>query len=267
LTTQQSLRPIILIIGGAKRVGRACVLEMARRNCDVVFTYSQSEQDAEETAHLVRTLSAEGAESGRAWTFRLKLDDQAALGQSLKLLAHSQPRFDGLICCASTYETSPLESITLDRLHHDFQINAASYALIIQALREPLLRSILPQSRSITPGIVTFGDLHAMGTQGQPRKNMLSYAMSKAALLELSLAAARELAPHIRVNSIAPGVIAWPESGPDADLAMQQAYLKRVPLARAGTPEEAANAAAWLLLEASYCTGQVLHLDGGRSIT
>lgn len=139
--------------------------------------------------------------------------------------------------------------------------------MIIQACRDGLQRSILRSTAGMTPCIVTFGDLHALGLLGQPRKNMLSYAMSKAALLELTLALARELAPDIRVNCIAPGVIAWPESGHESDPALQAAYLKRVPLGRAGTPQEAAKAAAWLLLEASYCTGQVLHLDGGRSLT
>jgi pteridine reductase len=256
----------MLVIGGARRVGRACVLELVRRGCDVVFTYSQSLQDAEQTQQTANALG-EGNQPARCWTFRLHLDDQVALAASLKLLASSQPRWDGIVCCASTYEPSPSDSLTLDRLHHDYQINAAAYALIMQACKPGLLRSVLPQQAAITPGIVTFGDIHALGGLGQPRKGMLAYAMSKAALLELTLASARELAPHVRVNCIAPGVIAWPESGDESNAALQEAYLKRVPLARAGTPEEAAKAAAWLLLEASYCTGQILNLDGGRSIT
>ncbi len=111
--------------------------------------------------------------------------------------------------------------------------------------------------------VVAMADIHAMGL---PRPAFSAYAMSKAALVEMVRSLARELAPRVRVNGVAPGVVAWPEQGYESESGAQAAYLKRVPLARAGAPEEAAAAVAWLAMDATYVTGQILRLDGGRSL-
>jgi pteridine reductase len=104
--------------------------------------------------------------------------------------------------------------------------------------------------------------------------------MSKAALVELVRSLAVELArpaqsqghpdaggnarPPIRVNAVAPGVVAFPDAGYESDAEAQRAYLERVPLGRSGTPEDAARAVAFLAFDADYCTGQILRVDGGR---
>jgi pteridine reductase len=95
------------------------------------------------------------------------------------------------------------------------------------------------------------------------------YAMGKAALLHMTRALALELAPEVRVNAVSPGAILWPEHadksvGKDADA--QAALLARTPLGRTGTPQEIAEAVLWLLRDARYCTGQTLHVDGGRML-
>jgi pteridine reductase len=92
----------------------------------------------------------------------------------------------------------------------------------------------------------------------------LIYSASKAALANLTLGLARELAPEVTVNGIAPGVVAWPEDYPMAE---REKYLKRVPLQRAGTPEDVANLVHFLVTDGAYITGQIIRLDGGRSIT
>ena len=97
-------------------------------------------------------------------------------------------------------------------------------------------------------------------------REFVAYAMSKAALAEMVRSLARELAPRVRVNGVAPGVAAWPESGRESDVEAQQAYLKKVPLARAGTPEECAEVVRWLALEATYLTGEIVRFDGGRNM-
>jgi pteridine reductase len=91
--------------------------------------------------------------------------------------------------------------------------------------------------------------------------------MTKAALTHMVECLARDLAPHVRVNGVAPGVVDWPAAGPETDPAMQARYLARTPLARPGTPEDAAKAVAWLALEATYATGQIVRVDGGRWLT
>jgi len=98
----------------------------------------------------------------------------------------------------------------------------------------------------------------------KPWPEYLAYCASKAALMNLTLGLARELAPDVTVNGIAPGVVEWPDTYPEADRAR---YLKRVPLARAGTPQDVADAVAFLVTRGKYITGQILRLDGGRSIT
>jgi pteridine reductase len=98
----------------------------------------------------------------------------------------------------------------------------------------------------------------------RPWPEYLAYCASKAALWNLTLGLARELAPEVTVNGIAPGVVEWPDDYPEAERAK---YLKRVPLARAGTPEDVANVVQFLVTGGQYVTGQVIRLDGGRSIT
>jgi pteridine reductase len=92
----------------------------------------------------------------------------------------------------------------------------------------------------------------------------LIYSASKAALANLTLGLARELAPEVTVNGIAPGVVEWPADYPISE---REKYLKRVPLARAGTPEDVASLVHFLVTEGAYITGQIIRLDGGRSIT
>jgi pteridine reductase len=98
----------------------------------------------------------------------------------------------------------------------------------------------------------------------RPWPKYLAYCASKAALWNLTLSLARELAPQVTVNGIAPGVVEWPEDYPAAE---REKYLRRVPLGRAGTPRDAAAAVVFLCSRGSYVTGQVLRLDGGRSLT
>jgi pteridine reductase len=133
--------------------------------------------------------------------------------------------------------------------------------LILTARLAPLLRE------SERPGggsVVAMVDILAMG---KPRRDFVAYSMSKAALAEMVRSSARDLAPHVRVNGVAPGVVAWPDAGAEATPEAQERYLRRVPLGRSGTPEEAAEVVRWLALDATYVTGEIIRVDGGRSIT
>ena len=109
--------------------------------------------------------------------------------------------------------------------------------------------------------MVNFIDIHVMG---QPLAGYAAYNASKAALKEITMTCAVELAPKVTVNAIAPGVVAWPDSfAPE----QRHKYMKRVPLGRAGTPADAAAAMLYLIRDADYCTGQIIKLDGGRLLT
>lgn len=256
----QAQRPIAMVTGAARRVGRAIALELARAGCDVLVTYRTNAADAES---LARELAAIGAQ---ATLYRVDLADTREVEQFADQLAQTLPRLDILVHNASMYEPSPIgeDGSRLDAalLSSQFHVNAFAPLILTAQLRSVLARSILPGGASV----VAMGDIHAMG---RPRPAYAAYAMSKAALLEMVHSLARDLAPVIRVNALAPGVVAWQErEDPGTTSEAEQAkYLRRIPLARFGTPEDAAKAVRWLSLEATYVTGQVLRIDGGRWLT
>ncbi len=250
-------RPQAFVLGGAKRVGRAITLALARAGWEVHFSYNTSEGDAQKTAEDVRRLGVECT----IWPLELDSPDRAwAMADQI---ASSRGCWDVVVLCASAYHPTPFADLTPDQLAKSLNVNSASPALVLQNFLTGLRGSERPGGGAV----VTMCDIHAMGETGLPRKELLAYAMSKAALLEMTLVLARELAPRIRVNGVAPGVVAWPESGPDSDPEMQANYLARIPLGRAGTPEDAAEAVRWLAMDGTYCTGQIIRVDGGRSLT
>lgn len=244
-------KPVAVVTGGARRVGLAIARTLAAAGFDLVLTYARSQAEAE-------AVQAELA--GRGSTVRLEaleLSDLAAVAEQGAKLAADLPRVDVLVHNASSYAPSPLASLTPAQLQDAYAVNAAAPALLTALLAAQLRASGLPGGGAV----IAMVDMHVLG---RPRKDMLAYSMSKAALVEMVRTTARELAPQVRVNGIAPGVIAWPEQGRDSDQASQEAYLRRVPLQRAGTPEDAAEVVRWLALDAHYVTGEIIRVDGGR---
>ena len=244
-------RPIALVTGCARRVGRATSLELAKHGCDIVGTYNTG---ADEAASLgVEIESLDGVFAAE----RVALENPEEAGRWAAALCETLPRLDVLIHNASVYEPTPLDTVNAEVAQRIYNINAVSPLLISQACAGKLKDSQLP----FCGAIVAMSDIHAIG---RPRRTHIAYAMSKSALTEMVRTLAVDLAPEVRVNAVAPGVVAFPESGYESDEPMQARYLSRVPLDRAGTVEEAAGAIAWLALEASYTTGQILRVDGGR---
>lgn len=253
-------RPLALITGGARRVGRATTLALARAGCDVVVTYNASDAEARRTVADAVSIGASASES-RALAVRL--DDPSSVEAIAADLARTLPRLDVLVHNASSYERTPLASITPEAALAAFRVNALAPLMLSKHLG-PLLGA---SDRRGGGAMVAMCDIHALGEHGLPRaQEYVAYSMSKAALAEMVRTLARELAPRVRVNGVAPGVAAWPESGREADADAQQAYLKRVPLARAGTPEECAEVVRWLALDATYLTGEIVRFDGGRNM-
>lgn len=253
---EHTSRPVALVTGGSRRVGRAICISLARAGCNVALTYNNSRSEAESTAAEVHALGAQ------ATVHALPMDDPSKLTAQAAELAAAHPRCDILIHNASTYEPSPLADLTPERAIRDYTVNALAPLLLSRAFAPALMRSELTGGGAI----VAMADIHALGEHGLPRRGYSSYAMSKAALVEMTRSLARELAPRIRVNAIAPGVVAWPETGHESDPEAQAAYVRHIPLERAGTPEDAAETARWLAIDAHYITGQVIRLDGGRSM-
>lgn len=244
-----SRRPVALVTGGARRVGRAICMELGRSGVDVWFTFHTS---GDEARTLVDELRALGSD---ACAHRLDLDDLSAV----EAFAASVRCVDILVHNASVYGPTPLDEVTAEVGARVYRINALAPLVLTRHLAPRLSRSSLPGGGAV----VAMCDIHAMG---QPRRGYSVYSMSKAALAEMVRSLAVELAPDTRVNGVAPGVVAWSEHGPDSNDDMQARYLSRVPLARPGTPQEAAEAVRWLALDARYTTGQILRVDGGRSL-
>lgn len=245
---------LALVTGGAKRVGRAICLELARSGCDIIFTYNTSEADA---ASLCREVNALGRE---ATSYRVDLNDLASVEAAASQWAQTLPHLDVLVHNASIYSPTPLHELRVEEAFQHYQINAL-VPLLLSARLAPLLQhSSLPAGGAI----VAMGDIHAMS---RPRKDFAAYTMSKAALTELVYCLARDLAPRVRVNAVAPGVVAWPAQGHESSADEQLKYLRRIPLGRAGEPADAAATVCWLALHAPYITGQVIRVDGGRWLT
>lgn len=246
-------RSVALITGGARRVGAAIASEFSCRGMDLIITYHTSGDEAHE---LERKIERE--HGVRVATVRCDLADPDAAARACARAAEKAGRVDVLVHNASAYFPTPLDpELSWETVRDMYAVNAASPLLITAALAPMLTRSTM-----IGGGcVVAMGDIHAMG---RPRKGFAAYGMSKAALTEMVRVLARELSPGARAVGIAPGVVDWPESGYESDATAQEAYLQRVPLRRAGTPQEAAALAAALALDHTYINGQVVRLDGGR---
>jgi len=248
-----SSRPVALVTGGARRVGAAICNELAGAGMDILLTHHSRGAHA---GAVVEELRAAGR-LGAAATLPLDLSDLESVELFCQHLHTELPRLDVLVHNASRYVRTPVSELSAQELSQHQRVNALAPAILSSRLAPMLSSSPLPGGGAI----VAMCDLHAMG---RPRLDYLAYAMSKSALVEMVRSLARELAPEVRVSGLAPGVVAFPETGPDAEPDAQSRYLARVPLARSGTPQEAARAVRWLALEATYLTGEIIRMDGGR---
>lgn len=238
---------VALITGAAKRVGRAITLELARAGFDVAFTYLSSQADAQSLTAELLTLGR------RARAIRADLFQPDIAAEEIhRAVSVEFGRLDVLVNNASYYIPADLAATTTAIMHRLHAIHVESPLLLCQKF-EPMLRA----ARGHVVNMVDF-------LAERPWPQFLPYCASKAALANLTLGLARALAPQVTVNGIAPGVVEWPPDYPQAE---RDKYLKRVPLARAGTPDDVARLVKFLVTEGSYITGQILRLDGGRSIT
>ncbi len=246
-------RPIALVTGGAKRVGRALCEAFGSAGLDVLFTFRTSEREASESVRALETLGV------RAGAARLDLSDIDETQEFVKTTSAVLPRLDVLVHNASIYGPSDDGRAVGDAERH-FRINALA-PLALSVGLAPLLRRGETGGKARGGAIVAMTDMHALG---RPRKSFGPYAMSKAALHEMVRSLARDLAPEVRVNGVAPGVVLFPDEGYESDEASQRSYIARVPMGRTGTAHEAAEVVRWLAMDAGYVTGEVIRVDGGR---
>jgi pteridine reductase len=258
-------RPVAVVTGAVRRVGLATARALAGAGCDVVITYRRSAEAAARAAEEIGHAAGPDGRAARVEALRLDLEDLAGVESFAAAAAARLGRVDVLVHNASMYAPTPLERVTGEELLRYYRVNAAAPLLLSRGLAGALSRSRLAGGGAI----VCLCDVHALGEHGLPRRGFAAYSMSKAALAEVVRTLAREMAgppTRVRVNGVAPGVVAFPEEGYESDAAAQEEYLRRVPLGRAGTPEEAAAVVRWLALEATYVTGEIVRVDGGRGM-
>jgi pteridine reductase len=238
---------VALITGAARRIGAAIAGRLHQNGANVAIHYRGS---VDEAVALVQNLNGQRANSAVA--FKADLIDTANLPELIDDVVAWQGRLDILINNASSFYPTPPGEIT--EAHWD--------DLMGSNLKAPLFLSqaAMPQLRRARGAIVNIVDVHAQ----RPLKNHTVYGAAKAGLAMLTRSLAKDLAPEIRVNGVSPGAILWPEDG--LDESGRQSILSQIPLERCGDPDDIAACVLFLLREATYVTGQIIAVDGGRSI-
>ena len=237
---------VALVTGGARRVGRAVSLHLARLGWDVAVTYHASGEAASSLAEAL------GRMGRQCLIVKADLTDpDAATARVADAITRRFSRLDLLLHNASLYEPGGLADATPAQMRRLFAVHAESPLLLTNRLA-PLLKAA-------GGTVIAMTDINV----DRPRPSYAAYTMSKAALANLVPSLARDLAPLVTANAIAPGVVDWPDDMPADDRA---AYLKKIPLARAGSPADVATLVHFLCTDGKYITGQTLRLDGGRSV-
>lgn len=238
---------VALVTGAAKRVGAAIARRLHAAGASVVLHYRSAEADA---VRLEKELNA--ARAGSA--LRVRGDLLAPIAPQALVTAALQrfARLDYLVNNASAFYPTRMGEIEASHWEE----------LVGSNLRAPLFlaQAAAPQLALAGGAIVNIADIHAE----RPLKDYVVYSVAKAGLAALTRSLALELAPAVRVNAVAPGAIAWPEDGQFAD-GERARIVASTPLRRTGTAEEVAQAVHFLCA-ASFVTGQVLAVDGGRSV-
>ena len=241
-------RPAALVTGSARRIGAAIARRLHAAGFDLALHYRDSAGEAQ-------ALAAE-LESARAGSVVLLQADLAQFDRLPELVAKAVGRFgrlDALVNNASSFYPTPLPEVTPGQWEDLLGANARAPFFLTQAAAPELARR--------RGAVVNVVDIHAE----RPLPRYPVYTAAKAALAGLTRALAVELAPAVRVNGIAPGAILWPEDDqyPPAE---RERILAQIPLQRLGEPGDIARAVRFLLEDAPYVTGQILAVDGGRSL-
>lgn len=235
-----------LITGAAARVGAVITRRLHRAGAHVVVHYRRSREPA---VQLGAELLAQRSDS--VTLVQGDLLDEKTIPDLIEQSVASTQRLDLLVNNASTYYPTPIDAATADDWDDLIGTNAKAPFFLAQAAA--------PYLRMHRGSIINLADIHAL----RPHPEHPIYCMAKAANAMLTKSLALDLAPDIRVNGIAPGAILWPD-GYQTD-AERQEILARIPLARPGTPDSI-GAAVLYFAAADYVTGQVLAVDGGRTV-
>lgn len=237
---------VALVTGAGRRIGRAIAVALAEAGCDLALHFHTSEAAAGETRALVEKTGR------RAATFQADLADPQAAAALPQKTADALGSLDVLVNNASVFKPMSLDGFSAPDWNHTLAINLTA-PMVLSHAAHPLLKA------SGGGRIVNLTDISAE----RPWSTHLAYCASKAGLACLTLALARAMAPEVHVNAVAPGAALFPD---DADPAEIKAATRRIPALRVGSAEDIAATVLYLVRDASYVTGTILSVDGGRSI-
>jgi len=240
---------VILVTGGAKRVGAAICRRLHAAGAQVAVHYRNSAQQALALQNELNALRP-----GSAVAFQTDLLNLDALQQLVREVVEKFGRLDALVNNASSFYATPLAEVDEQQWHDLLGTNLRAPLFLAQAAAAELRRH--------HGCIVNIADIHAE----RPMHGHLLYSMAKAGLTALTRALAQELAPQVRVNAVSPGVIMWPENAAWMDEEQRRKIVAHTLLKREGEPEDVARAVTFLIQDAPYVTGQIIAVDGGRSI-
>lgn len=240
---------VILITGGAKRVGAAICRMLHAGGANLMIHYRQS---AAEARALQAELNLKRPNS--AAIIHGDLLNLAVLPKLIKETVNHFGRLDVLINNASSYYATELGEIGDDQWQDLIGSNLKAPLFLSQAASSELTK---------TKGcIVNITDMHVE----RPKKGYIVYSVAKAGLVTLTRSLAHEMAPHVRVNAVAPGPVMWPEDNPQFDEVYRKRVISQTLLKRIGEGDDVAKAVRFLIQDAPFMTGQVIAVDGGRSL-
>jgi len=237
-----------LVTGAAKRIGAVIASTLHAAGANVAIHYNRSAADADRLAAELNRRRAKSAFTVAADM----LDIPAVERMAAQVLDRTGGKLDALVNNASNFYPTPIGTITLEQWDDLLGSNLKAPLFLSQAL-VPALRS----SRGVIVNIV---DVHSQ----RPLRDHPVYGPAKAGLAMLTRSLAKDLGPDVRVNGVSPGAILWPDEGMSEGL--RAAIIKQTALKRAGTPEDIAAAVLFLVRDAPYVTGQIIAVDGGRSV-
>ena len=237
---------VVLVTGGARRIGRTIALTLAKQRAHLVISYRTA---AREAGALVDAIRHAG---GEALAARADVSDAADIRRLMQRIRRRFGRLDVLVNSAANFDRTPFTTLSERAWDHALDAN----------LKGPFLCALYASRLMRRHGggkIINLADWAGV----RPYRDYLPYCVSKAGVIGLTKALAKELAPHIQVNAIAPGPILPP---PGMSASARARVAARVPLKRWGSPQDIANTARFLIEGTDFMTGSVVFVDGGQLI-
>ena len=238
---------VTLITGAAHRIGATIARHLHQQGMNIALHYRSSKSTAQALTEELNRLRPNSVTAIGG-----DLLDTAALEKTVEQAYQKLGRLDALVNNASSFYPTPVGEVTEAQWDDLMGTNLKAPFFLAQAAA--------PYLKANHGCIVNIVDIHAQ----KPMKGYPVYSMAKAGLQMLTMSLARELGPEVRVNGVAPGAILWPEA--ELEDAAKTQILDRTALKRQGSPEDIAKAVSFMIRDADYISGQVLSVDGGRTL-